>query len=390
MTNPIRNLKSLSDSDLLKQTKICVEKEREFTILVIEHLEEVEARRLYSKLGFASLWDYATHELGYCAGSAHRRIQAMRFSKNMPEVKEAIDSAKVSLTSVAMVQQFCKNQERMSKKRVTLEERRALLQKIEHKSSRETEKILRTISPAAMPVERERPLDAENVELKVVVDQETMELLNRMKELLSGTNPNPSTATAIKRALKIAVEKLDPKRKQRKSNSGAGVLMPNTEQSLQRQDLLPDRNEASLPAEASSHQTQNSCAGNKMSAHGRQLEPNIVSTRTSQQYPATYPITTRRARRRRIFISVHTKRALLEKAGYRCTFVSSLTGMRCLSTRMLQIEHKIPLAKGGSNEPENLTILCASHNLFRAVEEFGEQKVKALSAKAESFESSVL
>ncbi len=34
------------------------------------------------------------------------------------------------------------------------------------------------------------------------------------------------------------------------------------------------------------------------------------------------------------------------------------------------------LAQGGSSEPSNLTVLCAAHNAFRAVEEYGVQKMR--------------
>jgi 5-methylcytosine-specific restriction endonuclease McrA len=45
---------------------------------------------------------------------------------------------------------------------------------------------------------------------------------------------------------------------------------------------------------------------------------------------------------------------VIERDGYQCT--------KCGSTEDLTLDHKTPLSKGGSDDPENLQILCRSHN----------------------------
>lgn len=62
-------LKSLSDPELLSSTRETVQRERELTGLVLEHLREIESRRLFAKLGFGSLFEYCVEELKYCAAS---------------------------------------------------------------------------------------------------------------------------------------------------------------------------------------------------------------------------------------------------------------------------------------------------------------------------------
>ena len=49
-------------------------------------------------------------------------------------------------------------------------------------------------------------------------------------------------------------------------------------------------------------------------------------------------------------ISTKTRKLVLERAGYRCE--------RCGSTQDLQIHHKIPRWALGSNDPDNLQVLC--------------------------------
>jgi hypothetical protein len=55
-----------------------------------------------------------------------------------------------------------------------------------------------------------------------------------------------------------------------------------------------------------------------------------------------------------------------QKANDRCEYVSKATGRRCASTHFLENEHRIPVAKGGSNAIQNLRLFCRSHNALAA------------------------
>jgi 5-methylcytosine-specific restriction endonuclease McrA len=73
--------------------------------------------------------------------------------------------------------------------------------------------------------------------------------------------------------------------------------------------------------------------------------------------------------RSRKYISVHKKRRLLEKAQYQCQYENPKTQQRCQCRTHLQIEHIVPVAKGGSDEETNLRIYCSAHNLLAAQNE---------------------
>src|ERR1041385_6447405 len=68
-------MKHLSPEELLARTKNLVPEERKATVALIEHLAEINRRMLYTDLGYASLWEFATRELGLSEGAAQRRIQ---------------------------------------------------------------------------------------------------------------------------------------------------------------------------------------------------------------------------------------------------------------------------------------------------------------------------
>jgi hypothetical protein len=69
----------------------------------------------------------------------------------------------------------------------------------------------------------------------------------------------------------------------------------------------------------------------------------------------------------RKYISIKTRRILMEKAHHCCEYIHPQTGTRCGDKYQLQVEHIKPIAFGGDNELENLKILCRTHNLQAAV-----------------------
>src|SRR4051812_45986781 len=106
----MKNFKSLSNHELLIETKKNVAEERKYTALVLESLQEIELRRLHAQRGYESMHSFCVKELGYSDGAAHRRIEAMRLMTSVPEAQSSIESGKLSLSTAAMLQTFFKNE----------------------------------------------------------------------------------------------------------------------------------------------------------------------------------------------------------------------------------------------------------------------------------------
>ena len=88
----LMNLKNLTNETLIENTNQLVRTERRIMTDILWHLKEIEARVLYAKLGYSSLFSYCVGELKYSEPAAARRIHAMRLLKQVPEVAEAIES----------------------------------------------------------------------------------------------------------------------------------------------------------------------------------------------------------------------------------------------------------------------------------------------------------
>ena len=129
----LMNLKNLTNETLIENTNQLVRTERRIMTDILWHLKEIEARVLYAKLGYSSLFSYCVGELKYSEPAAARRIHAMRLLKQVPEVAEAIESGMLSVTTAAMVAREMKTE--------SADEKREVLNAMIGKSKFECEKI---------------------------------------------------------------------------------------------------------------------------------------------------------------------------------------------------------------------------------------------------------
>ena len=71
-----------------------------------------------------------------------------------------------------------------------------------------------------------------------------------------------------------------------------------------------------------------------------------------------------RARRSR-YIPAPVRRAVWRRDGGCCSYVDPHSGRRCGSRFLLELDHIVPFALGGSAEPGNLRLHCSAHHRFR-------------------------
>ena len=72
-----------------------------------------------------------------------------------------------------------------------------------------------------------------------------------------------------------------------------------------------------------------------------------------------------RARRARRHIPAAVRRAVWRRYGGACCYQDPLTGVSCGSTHLVQIDHIVPVAQGGSDDISNFRLRCAVHNRRR-------------------------
>ncbi len=204
-------IKLLSDPVLLLKTRDLVREESRITTEVLHHLREIEARKLFAGLGYASLFEYAIKDLGYCESGAQRRIASMKLLKELPQVEDKIKSGELSLSVVAQAQVYFRQEEKIGN-RLSVTEKEIVVKSLEGKSKREAEKILLSMSslPEANRPDQVRSLTETTSLLSFVVSDETVKDLEQLKGLLAHQHPSLNLGELLAILAKRALKELDP------------------------------------------------------------------------------------------------------------------------------------------------------------------------------------
>lgn len=312
------NLRHLSNSDLHQQTKHKADNERLATIELLWHLREVERRMLYAQMGYKDLNEYCVKELKLSGSSAWRRINAMKLLKEIPEVESKIRSGDLNLTQVTMARTHFREA------KVTQQEKKEILLTLENQSTRASERILAERKPESYipkPIEKEKALRGQKLELTIILDEELQKNLEEI-ELLSGRKY--SKLELFKLMTKATLERLRKKSAVKNLNSGTNPLSKNTKQDLER---------TAIPALKSG------------SAQSRYI-------------PAAV----------RKFVRVRDQQ--------RCQYVDPISKRQCEAKSYLQFDHKKPFSLGGPNTSQNLQLLCSTHNRLSAIQVLGVNKMQ--------------
>jgi 5-methylcytosine-specific restriction endonuclease McrA len=333
-------IRNLSDAEVVSGLKSSVSDERKKTTEVLEFLRELDRRRLYADFNCESLWEFCVKQLGYSAGSASRRVTAMRLLREMPELKEDLESGKLNLTSLSQAGKFFVTEEKYSGEKLSSEEKAEILEKMEGKSTRECELELIRMSSAPIELshpEKERVMNDDFTEWKLVLSSELLEKLKRVQALRSHAQPSMSRVELLEYMADEVLKRLDPIEKEKEKEKEKQKKAKAVKQACEK------------PQSSTSSQ--------------RSPEKNGSSSSTPDVTQSQF---------KRTVIPAKTRRLVWMKAEGKCQFVDLETGKRCGSRYFLEIDHSIkPVALGGSNDPENLMLLCRGHNARAAVKVFG-------------------
>lgn len=178
--------RKLSNNDLTLKVKTLVEQERKLTANILEHISEIDRRRLFLDLSHPSLFEYLVKEIGYSAGAAQRRIDASRLSQRIPEIARKIESGVLNLNQISKFSQACRMKKKQTGQIITVTSQREILQKIESGSPQRTEFILaqefgfEVVTQASQKVQAD-----ESVQINMNFTRAEFEILRQAQALFS-------------------------------------------------------------------------------------------------------------------------------------------------------------------------------------------------------------
>ncbi len=347
------SIKNLSDHDLEAATLHQAKSEQSATLKLLEYLSELDARELYAKRGYSSLFVYVRDVLHYSESQASERINSMRLMRKVPEVKEALADKKLNLTNAAKIASFAR-QEKLSVKDTA-----RVVAECAGKSTREVESLLlaQSSAPAGAKPETLKPVSVERSRLSVDLDQEMLQHIETIKK--HSANPHLTIGDILKIALKNEAHRLE-----------------------KRLTVKPPARETCVKNSTVPHKANESGSGEKKeSANNGDSEPALTrdvsllnavakpaspsKNHSSQKDLASDLPQCEPKKHRSRYIPKALKVAVRERAHHCCEYVDPESGKRCGAVKYLQLDHITPFAKGGTHTLDNLQILCARHNQLR-------------------------
>jgi hypothetical protein len=146
MKTLISSLHQLSDEELLARVKDLAWREREATTILIAHLAELDARRLYLPEGCSSMFTYCTQVLSFSERAAYARIEAARSARKYPTILDRLVEGSLNLTGIVLLAPH-----------LTPENHWAVLDEAGFKTRRQVEEIvarLRPLPPVAASIRK--------------------------------------------------------------------------------------------------------------------------------------------------------------------------------------------------------------------------------------------
>ncbi|MFS4458246.1 HNH endonuclease [Bdellovibrio sp. HCB2-146] len=310
------DLSKISNLELLGRLEKLVRTERKITHLILCHINEFESRKLYAEMGFDSVFKYLTQHLGYGEDSAYRRLQAARLLKSVPQAAGKIEDGSLNLTQLTQVQK-CIRQESKNGNQIAPAQTLQILEQIQDKSSFETQKVLAV--EFNQPIQKHevmKPQRDDTIRLEFTITSEQMKILEQAMDLLS--------------------------------------------------HVVPDRCWAELFTHLAEKQVRKSLGKDSSSTFSKEVLRSESSDSFQGNLAAAASTPSFTAARKRKAIKITTKRMIYKNAQGCCEYINPKTQHKCNSTYQLQVDHKVPVAFGGTNESQNLRILCRTHNLLAA------------------------
>lgn len=330
---------------LISKLKQLVASERKITADIIELIKEIDQKRAYLEYGHTSIFALLTKDLGYTPAAAMRRIDTARLCKEIPEIKESLKTGEINLSQVSMLAQAVRQKKKkVSKDQVSKETKIFLLEQVKSLDLIATQKTLAThLDLEVKNNEKKTYQKDESLRVEITLTKDLQQNLERVKELISHQNPNPTMAELIQFLTTQFLDKKDPLRKRKEvkhkqndecKESDYSATVPTSCQKLKQTSMVSKQLALSVEKQTGSSKAN-------------------LNSKSKKSIP------------------LNTKRQVFQR-DHACQWITAKTNQngqiehtQCSSRFQLQIDHKKPKWLDGGNEFENLQVLCAIHNKLK-------------------------
>ena len=343
-------------TSLHQKTLHIVQQFKKYETELIKLLGEIDYYKTFRKFGYTSLFDYAVNALCLSESVSYNYITVARKCMTIPALKKEITSGAISVTHARKIAPV-----------LTSDNQTQLLSLAKNLSARKLEKEIATLYPKAATPEQIKYTSEKRLALQCGVSEELMLKLKRIQDLESTRQrKNISLEEALAAMAITYLHHKDPLEKAKRQQARGKLLL----KSVPKRNQVPYLND-SISSKHSNHlrQPHSKQTPNKKSIISNGLKKLPVSIQVQRSGGSVKRNSNKAASRTtaskiiptRTPISAQIIHHVRLKDQGQCSF-SDLNGKKCQNKRFLEIHHKKPVARGGSNTPENLTILCSAHH----------------------------
>ncbi len=319
------SLTHLVDAALLRDLSDLVARDRSNTALLLAHIAEVDARKLYLPAAYSSMHAYCLGELRLSEYGAHKRIRAARAAREFPALFHAIADGRLHLCGVVLLASH-----------LTSSNVDELIDAATHHSKAEIEQLL---------AERFPQLDVP-----------------------SSLEPIASRPTVMEASPQLAPGPVSLSTTELAPPAPPARIAPIAPERFALQCTLPQATHAKLRYLQTllSHTIP---SGDIPAVLDQAFDAAIVQFE-KRKFAATRHNRARRATRSRRHIPAHVRESVWRRDEGRCTFVGD-SGRRCEARHRLEFDHVHEVARGGKATVDNLRLRCRAHNLYAAEQTSG-------------------
>lgn len=393
--------------------------DRKLNQAIILTLSEIQSRRLYSFMGYASLFEMLVKHFKMSESAAYQRLNAMKLMNAVPAVHTMIENGNLSLTNAAMAQSLIQKIENIDDKKLTITEKQKIVESVCNKTQKEAQVMLAEIHPvASLPKTIEKPISAELIQIQIVLNKDSHENLQTLKSLYSHQVPDGNLNQIFELLINQAVQHHPMSKESRKKNGSIQLQTLNvnsneTNHSCEMKHevkTIDDRIRSNSIAQLAKYNNIN----NKKKNNCRILE-NIDTQRTHVMTNKTTVRLNRNIKKialkeseqnseselntesasdfeslkkhkkvqssdekkivpnkaiNKRYIQTSTKRFIFKRAAGQCEFKNE-QGHRCQSRHQLEYDHIHSVSHGGGSEIENIQLLCRHHNQLKVLKTHG-------------------
>ncbi len=426
------SIAALSDGELFTRVRALVGRSNRTLAALLEHLAEVEARGLHRARACATLTSCCVYELRMSEDAASQRARAARAVREFPALLGAVARGELHLTGLVLLAPHliaANLPEVLARARFrTKREIERLVAFLAPKA--DVPALIEPLAPERHeprlggpshwqrfmeglpgPVRQlpawQRPaswgegesdgdgdgdgdehaddraddaraaprLGALRHRVQFTASQEYVTLLEEARDLLAHAVPDRSIAEVHLRAMRELVVRL---RERRTGTDAAGAAprapaspdAPRRNGSNTTSPDAPRRNGCDTATPDVPRRNGSTTANPDLPRRNGMVTASPDAPRRNGSAPAESPGVRRRA------VPAAVRGAVWLRDGRRCAFVDE-GGRRCRETAWLELHHRTPHARGGTDTADNLSLRCRSHNAHEAERDFGREWMAA-------------